>query len=273
MGLFFNYDKPGRGVDKDAPKKWGPFLYLELLGRKLGILIKSNLMYFIVSSPVLVLYHFFFFSMLSSKLPDYGLDAVNQIAAILSVVLVALWGSGPVSCGYTYILRNSAREEHVWLVSDFFEKSKENFKQGLVFLLIDFIALVLGVNAIGFYWGMAANNALYLYLTFVVVVGMVIYTMMHFYMYEFAVTFDNKLSAIYKNSFLMAFANMPMNLLLMVIVLVCSYFVLGMLATVGIIIVTLVIWLSMMRFPIDFYTARMIKRKIIVDESDEGSDE
>ena len=32
MGLFsFNYAKPGPGVDRDAPKKKGIFLYFELL--------------------------------------------------------------------------------------------------------------------------------------------------------------------------------------------------------------------------------------------------
>ena len=58
MGLFFNYDKPGKGIEKDAPKKKGPFLYLELLWRKLGKLILSNILYFVLSLPVILLYHF-----------------------------------------------------------------------------------------------------------------------------------------------------------------------------------------------------------------------
>lgn len=36
MGLFFNYDKPGPGMDKNAPKHWGIFLYFELLWRNFG---------------------------------------------------------------------------------------------------------------------------------------------------------------------------------------------------------------------------------------------
>ena len=49
MGLFFNYDKPGPGIDKNAPKKKGIFLFLELLGRNLSNLLLSNMLYFIVS--------------------------------------------------------------------------------------------------------------------------------------------------------------------------------------------------------------------------------
>lgn len=272
MGLFFNYDKPGKGIDKDAPKKWGPFLFLELLGRKLGILIKSNLMYFIVSIPVFFAYHFLIFTLLSSN-ASYGLDMVSQVAGMLAVIVVILWGTGPISCGYTYILRNSAREEHVWIVSDFFGKSKENFKKGIVFLLVDFAVFVFGITAIVFYWGMAVKSAVYLYLMFVAIMAMLIYTFMHFYMYQFTVTFDNKIGEIYKNSLIMALANLPMNLLLTVIVIVCSYFVLGMLSLFGMALVSLVFWISLMRFTIDFYSARTIKRKLIADDDEKGSDE
>ncbi len=273
MGLFFNYDKPGKGVDKDAPKKWGPFLYLELLGRKFGILFKSNLMYFLVSIPVLLVYHFLLFMILSSNLPNYDIGMVNQISSLMAVVIVTLWGSGPVSCGYTYILRNSAREEHVWLLSDFFGKSKENFKKGIVFLIVDLVVFILGINAVIFYWQRAATNTIFLYLMFVVLICMLFYTFMHFYMYQFAVTFYSNTREIYKNSFLMALANMPMNLFLTALVLIFSYFVLGMLSPVGIIVVSLLLWISLMRFPIDFYAARTIKKKIIGDEREKGSDE
>lgn len=56
MGLFFNYDKPGPGVDKNAPKHWGIFLYFELLWRNFGKMLLSNMLYFVVSMPVLALY-------------------------------------------------------------------------------------------------------------------------------------------------------------------------------------------------------------------------
>ncbi len=65
---------------------------------------------------------------LSIALPDaVGTEALPQIAVIITLLIVILWGTGPISCGYTYILRNAAREEHTFLVSDFFGKSKESF--------------------------------------------------------------------------------------------------------------------------------------------------
>ena len=39
-------------------------------------------------------------------------------------------------------LRNITREEHTFTVSDFFEKTKENFWHGMVFLIVDILMLV-----------------------------------------------------------------------------------------------------------------------------------
>lgn len=275
MGMFFNYDKPGKGVDKDAPKKKGFFLFFELVWRKLGKLFLSNMLYFLVSLPLLILYHFFFFGVIAGNLPaDIDGTALNQLVLYVTVVFTILWGTGPVSCGYTYLLRNFAREEHVWLTSDFFEKIKENFKKGILILLVDIVVLFFGSNAIVFYWSLAQQgNTLFLYLMFVAVLCMMLYTFMHFYLFQFTVTFDNKLSVIYKNSLIMAIATMPMNLLLTALVAICTYFAFSMLTPIAIILVSFLLWISLMRFIIDFYTARVIKRKLIDVQESKESDE
>ncbi len=275
MGLFFNYDKPGKGVDKDAPKKKGIFLYFELLWRKLGKLFQANMLYFLVSLPVILLYHFFFFVIISARLPE-GTDttAAHQLTLMATVILTVLWGTGPASAGYTFILRNFAREEHVWLTSDFFEKCKENFKYCLVFFLVDIAVLVLGLNAIVFYYNLAkGGNSLFLYLMFISILCMLVYTFMHFYLYQFAVTFENNLREIYKNALIMAIATMPMNLILTVIVGVCTYFAFSMLTSIAIILLTFLLWISFMRFPIDFCSARVIKRRLIGEEQEEAEEE
>lgn len=273
MGLFFNYDKPGKGVDKDAPKKKGPFLYIELFWRKIGKLVQANMIYFLTSLPVFLLYHFLSFSVLASVFNGIPLEIVTQFSVIVALLVGILWGTGPMSAGFSYILRNFAREEHAWVFSDMFEKAKENFKSGIVFFVVDILAFVLGINAIGFYYGLARTNVIFMYLMLVVIICMLIYTFMHFYMYQFAVTFENRIRDIYKNAFIMALANMPMNLILTAFAAICSYLVLSFLAPVGIILVAFLVWVMMMRFPIDFYTTRSIQRKIIDARKSEESDE
>ena len=126
MGLFFNYDRPGPGVDKNAPKKKGVALFFELLGRNLSKLILANMLYFAVSIPVIILFYFISLMILGNVMPEaIGTAGFAQMSVLMTLLVTIFWGTGPVSCGYTYILRNTAREEHTFLASDFFEKSKE----------------------------------------------------------------------------------------------------------------------------------------------------
>lgn len=275
MGLFFNYDKPGPGVEKDGPKKRGIFLFMELLWRKLGKIFLSNMLYVLVSLPVILLYHFFSFFVMSAILPAelaQSDTAVNQLTLMLTVLITVFWGTGPVSCGYTFLLRNFAREEHVWLASDFFEHIRKNFKQSIIIFLIDLVVLFAGVNSIYFYFSMAAQYPVMQYLAYFMIVCMVIYTFMHFYMYEFLVTFKVSIKDVFKNSLIMAFASAPINLFLVVFIIVATYMFFSVLTPIAIVLVTGLFWVSLMRFCIDFCSARKIKKELI-DKADKGSDE
>lgn len=275
MGLFFNYNKPGPGIDKDAPKKKGIFLYFELVWRKLGKLFLSNMLYVLVSLPVLLAYHFIAFYTLSALLPKAVMEsgvAFSQAVLLLTVVMGVLWGTGPVSCGYTFLMRNFAREEHVWLTSDFFEHIKKNFKQSLIIFIIDVVVLITGTNAIYFYWSMADKIPALMYVSYAMMGVMAIYTFMHFYMYEFLVTFKVSIKDVFKNSLIMAFGALPMNIFLTAFVIVVTYFAFSYLTPIAILLVVGLCWMSFMRFPIDFYAARLIKRQLI-DGRNEESDQ
>lgn len=267
MGLFGNYDKPGKGIEKDAPKKRGIFLYAELFWRKLGLLVKSNILYFVVSIPVLVLYHFLCWFALCILKTD-GAPSVRTL--ILSTILLAVfWGTGPVSCGYTYLLRNFAREEHVFLMSDFFEKIKENFKAGLLVLVADSAVILLGSTALAFYTRLLKSGYGFAkYIICALLVMAMLYTFMHYYIYELTVTFENKFMTTVRNSFILASATIPMNLVLSVITAFITLFLFGYLTPLAMVFATLFFWFGFMRFPIDFYSARLIKRKLIDIRSD-----
>ena len=62
-----------------------------------------------------------------------------RLALIITVLVSIFFGSGPASCGYAYVLRNMAREEHTWVFSDFFQKFKEGFWRGLLYFVVDVI--------------------------------------------------------------------------------------------------------------------------------------
>ena len=265
MGLFFNYDKPGPGVEKNAPRKKGVFLFFELLGRNFRKLVLANMLYFLVSLPVCALYFIISLLVLTGVFPD-GVMTVGfmQFTVIITLLLVVLWGTGPVSAGYTYILRNAAREEHTFFVSDFFQKSKESFLHGLVFLIIDIVMLIAFSTSVLTYGRMSEQvGGIYTLLFVLTVVMVIFYTIMHFYLYELEVTFKDGILRLYKNAFLMAFATMPMCLLIGVIIVFVSFALLSFLTPVAIVVVSFILWISVMRFIVDFYAAGIIKKHIL----------
>lgn len=265
MGIFPNYEKAGAGIDKNAPKKRGIFLYFELIGRYLWKFIKANMLYTAISIPVLMVYHYLFLCVFGTI---YGADAelslVNHSALTFTVLLAIFWGTGPVSCGFTHLLRGMAREEHIWVSLDFFDKSKESFKHGLVFLIVDLLVFVVSMTSISVYSSYVESKSNVFIIPMVIIItGLVIYTGMHFFMYELEVTFENKLKEIYKNSLLMTIATFPMLFLIAGIICLLSYFIFGILPSAGIIIVGFLFWVGLMRFIIDFYSARYIKRHFL----------
>ena len=265
---FFNYEKPGKGIEKDTPRAKDVFLYFDLLWHKLGMLLLVNILYFVTSLPVLLLYYLLAGGLLGGIMPEEAPDITKNQAVLISVLIVcALWGTGPVSCGLSYVLRNIAREEHAFTVSDFFEQSKKGFFHSLVFLAVDVLVFISGTIALGFYWNLASKGgALEIALMATVVAVLVLYTAMHFYLYEVEVTFKGNVLSIYKNSFVLACATLPICLLLGAVVVFVSYGFLRNISPLGIVVVAFVFWMSVIRFIPEFYTARLIKRKVIKKE-------
>ena len=196
MGLFsFNYAKPGPGVEKDAPKKKGIFLYFELLGRKFFKLCQVNMLYFLCSIPYLVLMFLLITGMFGSKFgkimeilavegaSDETVSTVMlMLSSCITMLVYALWGAGPASASFAYVTRCFTREEHSWILSDFFKIFKENFKQGMIMVVVDFVAFFLMINAIFMYWNMYVQNNQFMYmlLAYFCVMMFIIYTFMHF---------------------------------------------------------------------------------------------
>ena len=262
MGLFFNYDKPGPGIDKNAPKKKGVALFFELLWRNFGKVVLSNMLYFVVSLPVLALYAVIISIFLGNIIPEEaGSVGFMQIVIIITVIVTILWGTGPVSCGYAYILRNITREEHTFLVSDFFEKAKENFWHGIVFFLVDVLMLAFFSVSVLFYHKLSEETGgIYIIFYYPVIIMIIMYTIMHFYIYEMEVTFENGIRNLYKNAFLMSIATLPMCIVILAIICILSFIFLRVFNPVAILMVAALFWISFMRFIIDFYTARVIEK-------------
>jgi len=183
MAFFgmFNYSKPGPGVDKDAPKKKRFFYFFELYFRKFWKLVQLNLLFCVCCIPIVTI--------------------------------------GPAIAGMTYILRNFAQERPVFMVSDFWDAFKSNFKQGFCIWLID--TLVTGVSTVAFAWyfinsGMSWAMAIPLGLC---ILAEILLMFMRFYTYLMVVTVDLPVKHIIKNAAIFSFLGAKTNFITLFFVL------------------------------------------------------
>lgn len=288
MGLFNNYSKPGPGVSKDAPRKKGIFLYMELFTRKFSKLIALNFLYFVCSLPMIILYFVIFalslpnlFSVIfqHSSLPMEDMALIQLLLSlVLAVTCTITLGTGPASASLAYVLREYSKEEHVWLWSTFLEKMKENFKQEMLVAVIDLVFVFVSFFAISFYFNqyLITGSALWLFMAILLLVFSAIFVLMHYYIHQLIVTFDNKLRHILKNSLLFVMSTLFQCVLLSAFVLGTIYAVfnyLTMISPIFSIIVLAIILISFLRFPIEFYVHSAIKRILKIEEKDEIANE
>lgn len=240
---FFSpdYSAPGVGVPKGEPQKKGPVRYFVVAGRKFWDLVVLNLLYFLCSIPAILIYAvvgWFFLggagATLGSALAADGISELDLkmlqegMHLILSIgfgfLMTVLLGSGAPRAGMTYVLRNYSREEHAFLWSDFREYSKKNIGRGTVIFLIDVVfTFVICLDmasyaSTGTFWGLIAS-----YVAFFL---FIIYIIMHPYLYMILVTFDLKLSAAYKNAFILTAVRIFQNAACLILAALMSLVVL-----------------------------------------------
>lgn len=285
MGIFGGgYTKPGKGVDKNEPKKRGPFLYFDIVIHKFMKFLGANCLYGLVSIIWLVFLALLgdiiftntgFTDMIANRFheinPDFSIEVTHASISLLLQMLFAagvftMWGSGPASAAYAYINRCFTRGEHTWIVSDGKDKFKENFKQGMIVVIIDAVVLMFGINAICFYYNFYIQTSQFIWLLLIYVMSLtfIIYTMMHPYLYQIMVTFECKIGSLYKNALFITLAKLPLNLILTVI---CAAITIGIFFIVEnpivSILAAIIFGLCFTVYPRDFYAARVIEKSIL----------
>lgn len=115
-----DYNKPGPGVPKNAPKKKGLPRFWEVLSRDFGNLVKLNLLMVLCMLPAIIL----------GPLAGVGLSSGALGFALLFGVLFFLSGAlvGPAMAAACYVIIKMLRDQPGFLLNDFKKAYKENFK-------------------------------------------------------------------------------------------------------------------------------------------------
>ncbi len=235
--------RDGKGVEKgeDTTPTLGRFF--KLWGRKFWKLISVNLLMVVQVIPLLLI---LFLYLGGPKIPTLysplyapllgaqtaaptgvGMTLFNSAAGLMHqtpifnswahwvmgiLILFQLITYGWQRTGTTYILRNLARGDGVFMISDYFYAIRRNLKQGFIMGLIDCAAVFALVFDIIYFSSSpttGANN--FMYITILALI--LIYGIMRFYTYLMMVTFDMKLGKIFKNALIFTVLGIKRNIM------------------------------------------------------------
>ena len=209
MGLFkSNYAKPGPGVSKDEPQKRRIIVFFEILGRKYWKLAQANLIFLamclVVFALVLLLNNLIF------NVTQNGV--IVNLVSFLPLSLLAF----PIT-GLTYITRNFAREEHAFVLYDFFNTIKKNWKTCLLHGLVSFFVYYFAFFSFTFYRARSVESMFFLVPMVISIIVVILFTFMQYYVFTMFITFKLKYRHILKNALIFSIAGLLRNILLTVV--------------------------------------------------------
>lgn len=197
-----DYQKPGPGVPKNAPRKKGPARFFEIVGRDFGSLVKLNLLFALCALPAEAL----FALSLVSRLIDRG--ALFLLFAALGVAAGGL--IGPAYTAMYAMMSRMLRDEPFFFWHDYKAKFRENFKAtwvpGMVF------SLLVGSQLYVYFYYVTGGVRLGFVLVIACVFVTLLLAMAAPYYFLQAACVDLKPASILKNSLLFAFGYAPRSL-------------------------------------------------------------
>ncbi|MCL2019425.1 MAG: YesL family protein [Oscillospiraceae bacterium] len=181
---FFDYNKAGKGVAKNAPEKRAFFRFWELFTRKFWKFFYINMLYVLFCIPIITI--------------------------------------GPATVALTQIMRKFTTEQPIFVFDEFWRAFKRNFKQGFIVGLFTLIFLAsFTVTCIYFflpeielyYFNTMPETTLsnMVIMSLSLAAGMFIW-MMHFYIYPQITALSLSLNQIIKNSLLLVVLGIKQNL-------------------------------------------------------------
>lgn len=221
MGLFDYGYRAGRSIEKKEKTEKPHVRFLKILYSKIWDLTKLNLLYLVFLLPTFLMV-FLLSGIITGDLfhnssGEYGVIYEIYTRVTISSFFAVLWGMGPATAGLTSVLSKFAKEDHAFLWSDFWNNLKSNFKQSAIVFLIDLVAFVVLYAGVIFYGNMPGIFGI---ITSILIISIIlVYTMMHFYIYPIMVTYDVKLGQIYYNAMLFTIGKFPRTLLTFFILL------------------------------------------------------
>ena len=215
MNSYF-YGKAGQAdFTPDQLPKNRLELFFTVLRGQLGKLVQLNLLYDLFCLPLIVWVGLNFMVLTNSLESDPSFSVIGSglFSTFLLGLIPCMLVMGLGSAGQIYPLRNWARDQHSFMLSDFKDSFKENWKKGLVLGLINGLSLPMVYIGSVFYGSQASSNLFFVVPQVFVIVAGTVWWMMNMVSFPMVISYDMKLSQIIRNSLLIAVARLPWSVL------------------------------------------------------------
>ncbi len=217
-------------------------LFFEMLRIRFSSLIGVNLVTVLTSLPAIIWSYLSFNVLLmnaSAEAPAAG-SMDTTIIFYLLLMIPCLMLSTTFSTGTSYILRNWARDQHTFTMSDFWDAVKSNWKSGLLLGFINGLSLLLTYIAYAYYGMMALNGGMFWYVPqMLVVILCAIWWMANMLITPMMVTYDMSFRTLARNGIIMTLGRLPWALLIWVLSLAIPL-VIALYVPYGIVIIALI---------------------------------
>lgn len=176
---FFNITKEGQGIRKDAPKKQGLELFIDILSREFGTIVLLNIIFIVCSLPIFTI----------------GASYAGMHSVIVKIL----------------------RDKPVYVISDFKNGFKENFKQGTIaYIIFSFIASIFCLSYIYY-------SVNFVFLSYIMLAIIFISIMVSTYVYPLIVGVALDLKHIYKNAINLTVICLPRSLVAGIFLVIYYY--------------------------------------------------
>lgn len=187
------------------------------------------------------------------------------IIIIAALILIFALTFGLWNVGLTYLMRELVNGNPVFIFSDMKHAIKRNFKQGLLFGLLDFLLIV--ILFVDFNYLGALPSSFYSDFMYVAIIAIsLIYIIMRFYLYPMLITFDMNLKKLFKNALIFVALGIKRNLLAIlwvIVMLFINFLIFVLLPPLGLIFP--ILYLPAFPFFTVTYAAYPVIKKYMID--------
>ena len=212
MSFFKNYfyGKSGQRdfTEQDLPTNRFQ-LFREVLKVRRSSMVGLNFLYLLCWIPAAL---WSFLNLVQLTAIAEGLSAVapgDLLYSYLLVLFPLIAITGPFTMGISRVTRNWARDEHAYAAADFLAGVKANWRQGLLYGLVNGALPLLLYISLDFYSGMLAASPLFLLPLAITLIAAVLWSLSAQLMPTMIVTYRLRFTAVVRNAVLMTLAALP----------------------------------------------------------------